>query len=80
MKKRITAGEQSRSILADAKCLGSEEIIMLSTMYKIPAQILNKYGEGMNIDARVALQALATLLQEVENQEQILARMMEAIA
>ena len=79
-KKRTTAGEQSRSILADVKCLGSEEPITLSTMYKILARILNKYGEGMNSDARVALQALAALLQEVENQEQISARMMEAIA
>ena len=79
-KKRTTAGEQSRSILADAKCLGSEEPITPSTMYKILARILSKYGEGMNSDARVALQALATLLQEVENQEQISARMMEAIA
>ena len=79
-KKRPTAGEQSRSILADAKCLGSEELITPSTMYKILARILNKYGEGMNSDARVALRALATLLQEVENQEQISARMMDAIA
>ena len=79
-KKRITAGEQSRSILADVKCLGSEEPITPSTMFKILARILNKYGEGMNSNARVALQALAALLQEVENQEQILARMMDAIA
>ena len=80
VKKRATAGEQSRSVLADAKCLGLEEPITPSTMYKIFARILNKYGEGMNSDARVALQALATLQQEVENQEQISARMMEAIA
>ena len=67
-KKRLTAGEQLRGILADAKCLGSEEPIMPSTMYKILARILNKYGEVMNSDARVVLQALATLLQEVKNQ------------
>ena len=62
VKKRITAGEQPRGILADMKCLGLEEPIMPSTMYKILTQIMNKYGEEMSSDARVALQALAMLL------------------
>ena len=80
VKKRTTAGEQSRRILADVKCLGLEEPIMPSTMYKILTQILNKYGEEMNSEARVALQALATLLREVKNQEKISIRIMKAIA
>ena len=42
-----------------------------SAMYKIFDRIFHKYVEGMNFDAKVALQVFATLLQESENQAQL---------
>ena len=79
-KKKQTAGEMSRTVLADAKCIGPEEQITPSTLYKIFAKILKKYGEKMRSEARVVLYAFETLLQENENQEQISNRMMDSIA
>ena len=70
-EKCQTAGEQSRQVLINAKCLGPDEQVAPSTMYKLFDRILHKYAEGLNIDAKVALQAFATLLQEGENQTQL---------
>ena len=79
-EKRQTAGEQSRQVLINAKCLGPDEQVAPSTMYKLFDRILHKYAEGLNIDARVALQAFATLLQEGENQTQLSNKIADEIA
>ena len=70
-EKRQTAGEQSRHILINVKCLGTDEQVAPSALYRIFDRIFNKYAEGMNSDAQLALQAFATLLQEGENQAQL---------
>ena len=79
-EKRQTAGEQSRHVLTIAKCLGPDKQVTPSTMYKLLDRILHKYAEGMNIDAKVALQAFATLLQEGENQMQLSNKIADEIA
>ena len=80
LKKKLTAGEMSRTVLADAKCIGPEEQITPSSLYKIFAKVLKKYGESLHSEARVVLYAFETLLQENENQEQISNKMMDNIA
>ena len=62
IKKKMTASEMSRTVLVDAKCLGPEEKITPSSLYKIFAKILKKYGESVHSEAKVVLYAFETLL------------------
>ena len=74
-----TAGEQSRHVLINAKCLGLDEQVVPSTLYKIFNRIFHKYAKGMNSDAKLTLQAFATLLQECENQAQLSSKIADEI-
>ena len=79
-ENRQTTGEQSRHVLINAKCLGSDEQVAPSTLYKIFDRAFHKYGEGRNSDAKLALQAFATLLQESKNQAQLSSKIADEIA
>ena len=77
---RCIVTEMLRTVLADTKCIGPEEQITPSTLYKIFTKILKKYGENVHSEAKVVLYTFETLLQENKNQEQISNRMMDNIA
>ena len=79
-EKRQTAGEQSRHVLINAKCLGPDEQVAPSALFKIFDRIFHKYVEGMNSEAKLALQAFATLLQEGESQAQLSSKIADEIA
>ena len=79
-QKQLTAGEQARQILADAKCLGPEEQVLPNNSFKVLAKIIGKYKNSLGNEAMLALQALVTLLQAADNHEFISNKMMDAIA
>ena len=66
--------------MINAKCLGPDEQVAPSTLYKIFDRILHRYVEGLNNDAKLSLQAFAILLQEGENQAQMSSKIADEIA
>ena len=66
--------------MINAKCLGPDEQATPSTLYKIFDRILHRYVKGINSDAKLSLQAFATLLQEGENQAQMSSKIADEIA
>ena len=79
-EKQQTAGEQSRLALINVKCLGLDEQVAPSTLFKIFNRILHQYVEGINNDVKLSLQAFMTLLQVGKNQAQLSSKIADKIA
>ena len=78
--KPATAGEEARQVLADKKCIDTDEKATPIALFKIFKRILERYDNAIPEDLHLTLQAYAILLQEGASSQQLTNKAIEAVA
>ncbi|KAF8274197.1 hypothetical protein EI94DRAFT_1794409 [Lactarius quietus] len=78
--KPANVGKEARWMLADEKCMHTEETTTPATLFKVFKRILARYDSSILEDLHLLLQAFAVLLQEGTGGEQLTSKAISVVA